>query len=75
MLSRPQGHSAAGRDRSIEKYNYLIGNRIRDLPACNIEPQPITLASAPNSNVVNIVIEDNKYFVHRFREILHPGDQ
>jgi hypothetical protein len=25
-LSRPQGHSAPGRIRSIEKFNYLIGN-------------------------------------------------
>jgi hypothetical protein len=35
-LSRPQGHSAAGRVRSIEKSNDLVGNRTRDLPACSI---------------------------------------
>jgi hypothetical protein len=42
-LSRPQGHSAAGRIRSIEKSNDLIGNQTRDLPACSIVPQPTTL--------------------------------
>jgi hypothetical protein len=31
--SPPQGHSAAGMIRSIEKSNYLIGNRNCDLPA------------------------------------------
>jgi hypothetical protein len=35
-LSRPQGHSAAGRIRSIKKKsNDLIGNRTCDLPACS----------------------------------------
>jgi hypothetical protein len=32
--------------RSIEKSNDLIGNQIRDLPACNIVPQPTTLLRA-----------------------------
>jgi hypothetical protein len=41
--SRTRGHSVAGRIRSIEKSNDLIGNRIRDLPACSIVPQPTTL--------------------------------
>jgi hypothetical protein len=41
-LSGPQGHSAAGRIRSIEKSNDLIGIRSRDLPACSIVPQPTT---------------------------------
>jgi hypothetical protein len=40
------GHSAAGRIRSIEKSNYLIGNRTRDLPACSPLPQPSTLPHA-----------------------------
>jgi hypothetical protein len=47
-LSRPQGHSAAGRIRSIEKSND-IGNRTRDLPACSIVPQPTALPRAPSS--------------------------
>jgi hypothetical protein len=34
-LSRPQGHSAAGRIMSIEKSSD-IGNRTSDLPACSI---------------------------------------
>jgi hypothetical protein len=32
-LSRPQGHSAAGRIKSIKKSNDFIGNRNRNLPA------------------------------------------
>jgi hypothetical protein len=31
---------------SIEKSNYLIGNRTRDLPACSVVPQPPTLPRA-----------------------------
>jgi hypothetical protein len=46
-LSRPHGHSAAGRIRSIEKSNYLIQNPTRDLPACSIVSQPTTLQRAP----------------------------
>jgi hypothetical protein len=42
-LSRPQGHSAAERIRSIEKSNDLIGNRTRDLLVCGTVPQPTTL--------------------------------
>jgi hypothetical protein len=46
-LSRPQGHSAAGRIRSNEKSNDLIGHGTRDLPVCSIVPQPTTLPRAP----------------------------
>jgi hypothetical protein len=42
-MSRPQGYSAAGRIRSIEKSNDLIGNWTSDLPACSIVPQLTTL--------------------------------
>jgi hypothetical protein len=45
-LSRPQGHSAAGRIRPIEKSINLIGNRILDLPACSILPQTTKLSHA-----------------------------
>jgi hypothetical protein len=41
-LSRPQGHSAAERIRSIERI-HLIGNRTHDLPACSMMPQATTL--------------------------------
>jgi hypothetical protein len=44
-----QGHSAAGRIRSIEKSNDLIGNQTHDLPACSIVPQPTTLPRALNA--------------------------
>jgi hypothetical protein len=37
----------AGRIRSIEKSNHLIGTLIHDLPACSIVPQPTTLLRAP----------------------------
>jgi hypothetical protein len=45
-LSWPQGHSAAGRIRLIEKI-HLIGTRSHDIPACNIVPQPTTLPHTP----------------------------
>jgi hypothetical protein len=48
ILSRPQGHSAAGRIKSSEISNCLIGNRTRDLPACSIVSQPTTLPRASN---------------------------
>jgi hypothetical protein len=43
---RPQSHSTAGRLRSIEKSNDLIGNRTRDLPACSRVPQQTVLPHA-----------------------------
>jgi hypothetical protein len=44
------GHSAAGSIRSTEKYSDLIWIRTRDLPACNIVPQPTMLPRAPSSS-------------------------
>jgi hypothetical protein len=46
-LSRPQGYSAAGRIRSIEKSSDLRSNRTRDLSAFSIVPQPTTLPCGP----------------------------
>jgi hypothetical protein len=46
-LSRPEGHSAAGRIRRIEKSSDLIGNRNQNLSSCGIVPQPTTLPRAP----------------------------
>jgi hypothetical protein len=40
-LSRPQGHSAAGRIMSMKNSNYTIGNRSRDLPVCSAVPQQL----------------------------------
>jgi hypothetical protein len=54
--STPGGISAAGRIRSNEKSDDLIGNRIHDLPACSIVPQPTTLSSAPIIIIIIIII-------------------
>jgi hypothetical protein len=40
-LSRPQGHSAAGRIMSMRNSNYTIGNQSRDFPVCSTVPQPL----------------------------------
>jgi hypothetical protein len=40
----PQGHSAAGRIRSVEKSNYFTGNRTRDLPASSMYREVLTSA-------------------------------
>ena len=39
-LSQPQCHSAAGRITSTKNSNDTIGNRTRNIPACNAVPQP-----------------------------------
>jgi hypothetical protein len=46
-LSRPHGHSAAGRVRSIEESNDLIGIQTNDLQACSIMREPTMLSRAP----------------------------
>jgi len=46
-LSRPQGHSAAGRIMSMKSSSDTIGNRTSDLPVCSAEPQPTTPPRAP----------------------------
>jgi len=46
-LSRPQGHSAAGRIMSMNHSKDTIGNRTRDLPACSPVPQPSALSRGP----------------------------
>jgi hypothetical protein len=40
-LSRPKGHSAAGRIMSMKHSNDTIGNRSRDLPVCSAVYQPL----------------------------------
>ena len=37
-LSRPQGHSATGRNMSLKNFNGIIGNRTHDLPVCSVVP-------------------------------------
>ena len=46
-LSRPQGHSAAGRIMSMKNSNDTIGNRTRDLPTSSVVPQPTALRRTP----------------------------
>jgi hypothetical protein len=53
-MSQPQGHIAAGRIRSIEKFNN-IGIRTLDLPGCSIMPQPSTLLRTPLVYVPTII--------------------
>jgi hypothetical protein len=57
-LSRPQGHSAAERIRSIEKTNELIRNRTQNLSACSVMPKPTTLLRVL---IVRIVYSILKY--------------
>ena len=45
-MSRPQGRCAAGRIMSVGNSND-IGNRTRDLPACNAVPQPTVPPRGP----------------------------
>ena len=49
-LSRPQGHSAAGRIMSMKNSSDTNGNRTRDLTACSAVPQPIAPLPTPNRN-------------------------
>jgi hypothetical protein len=61
----------AGRIRSIEKSNYLIGNGTGDLPACSIVPQPTTLPRAPipiRTFLIEIdynIVATNQTYIHR----------
>ena len=49
-VSRPQGHSAAGRMiMSMTYSNDTIWNRTRDLSACSAVPQPTAPPRAPSS--------------------------
>jgi hypothetical protein len=58
-MNLPQGHSAAGRIRSIEKFND-IGTRTRDLPASSILPQPTT---PPRAHTVGVVSKESRLLV------------
>jgi len=46
-LSRPQGHSAARKIESMNTSNDTMGDRTRDLPACDAVPQPTAPPPAP----------------------------
>jgi hypothetical protein len=71
-VSQPQGHSSAGRIRLTEKSSDFMGNRTRDLPACNIVPQPTTLLRATSHTVCTQYIHSQglKWFL-RTRQKFH----
>jgi hypothetical protein len=62
----------AGRIRSIEKSNDLIGIRTRDLPACSIVPQPVTLPRALN-NINLILLKGIQRFLMVLFTIIPPN--
>jgi hypothetical protein len=45
--SRPQGHNATGRIKSLKNSSYSIGTRTRDLPICSTVPQPTAPSRTP----------------------------
>ena len=65
-LSRPQGHSAAGRIMSMEISNDTIGDRTRDLPACSAVPQPV---SNTNNSKQTCLLSHNAHVQMRPTEI------
>jgi hypothetical protein len=50
-MSRPQGHSAAGNIKSVEKSNDFIRNRTLEIAACSTVPKPLSLPLAPEQCV------------------------
>ena len=51
---RPQGHSEAGKIMSTQNSSDTIGNRTRDIPACNTVPEPTAPPRAPDNNRKNV---------------------
>ena len=54
-MIRPQGHSAAGRTKSMKNSNDSIGNRIRDPPACSVVHQPAVPPRTPGVGTIIVV--------------------
>jgi hypothetical protein len=74
-LSRPQGHSAAGRIGQLKKKsNYLIGTWTRDLPACSIVPQPTKLPCAPEICIYFTELKNVKESVLHFLTVAKRKD-
>jgi hypothetical protein len=70
-LVTPQGYSADGRIRSIEKSSDLIGNRIRDLPACtSTSTNYATACPKQRVRIVEPFYEAPASLVHLCREEL-----
>jgi hypothetical protein len=57
-LSRPQGHNATGRLKSLKNSSDSIGNRTRDLPAWSVLPQPNALPRTPRLDA-KIILKRN----------------
>jgi hypothetical protein len=72
-LSRPQGHSAARRIRSAEKFSDLIGNGTCDLPACSIVPQSTTLPHAPTFQTYECLSYAHIVGLHSHKVILNSS--
>jgi hypothetical protein len=73
-LSRPQGHSAAGRIMSMKHANDTIGNRTRGLPTYSAVPPPGAQSSRKNNDKIWYCL------LHwrqnwKFRESLRPDPQ
>jgi hypothetical protein len=47
--------------RKLKKFNYLNGARTRDLPACNVVPQPTTLPPAPSNDEKRMESAEGKH--------------
>jgi hypothetical protein len=47
VVSRPQGHNAKGRIKTLKTSSDSIGNRTRDLPACSAVTQPTAPPRTP----------------------------
>jgi hypothetical protein len=56
-----ESNNAAGRIRSDEKSNDLIGNRTHDLPACSTVPQATTLPRAHNQICTILWVEEELF--------------
>jgi hypothetical protein len=61
-LSRPQGHSAAGRIMSMENSSDTVGNWTRELTVCIAVPQPTAPPRAP----VRLAVQIIKLFIMQF---------
>ena len=57
-LSRPQGHSAAGRIMSMKNSNDTIGNRTRDLRTWSAVLQPTAPPRTPNLNILSVLYDE-----------------
>jgi hypothetical protein len=67
FLLQAESTPPAGGIKSIEKSNDLTGNRNRDLPACSVVAQPITLPRALTAktligNILSDLLKRISYF-------------